>query len=397
MAAERPVERQFPFARLSPPVILAGVVGLALFAAGVFVRPTPFLYGYLAAYLFWFGIAVGSLGAFMLWQLTGGGWGRLLQPILEASIGTLPLLAILFIPIVAGAGRLYPWSDDSIVAADSILESKSSYLNFEGFAVRAVVYFAIWLALATLLLRWSRRYYETSDSRIAGRMATLSGPGLVLWSLALSFAGIDWVMSLEPHWFSSIFPVVFGVGLLLLTLSFSIAVIVGLAAGFEAESPQDAFPIRYLHDLGNLLLAIVMFWAYVAFSQFLLIWSGNLPEETSWYLPRSRGPWFAATLVLIAGQFMLPFAALLFRGVKRRPAVLAGLAGLLVALSLLNIAWQVLPSFDDDSWIGAGLAGTSLAASFVGVGGVWLWAFLGRLRRLPPPPWVELAAEAHHG
>lgn len=375
--------------RLQRMALAVGVVGLGLCALGAMLRPGPVLRSYLVAHSYWLGIALGSLAILMVLHLTGGPWGLAIRRILESATRTLPLLLLLFLPILTGLDAIYPWTRASEVSGDPVLEHKSQYLNVPAFLIRAAVYFAIWLALAYLLNRWSRREDQSGDPRLAGRMRRLSGPGLVLYGLSMTFAAVDWVMSLEPHWFSTIFAVVFGIGQVLAAMSFAVTVLFLLGSRPPLGTLVSPAVCR---DLGNLLLTVVMFWAYTAFAQFLLIWAANLPEEIAWYRPRFAGGWLWVAVFLILCQFALPFVFLLFRRTKNDLRHLSRLAAFLLATCFVNLFWQIAPAGPSDGALGGlldlgyGLDVLASLAAMLGVGGFWIAVFLGQLQRMPLVP-----------
>jgi hypothetical protein len=372
--------------RLLPRSLVIGAIGLACCCACWVVWPAAFFHGYLVGYIFCLGIPLGCLAIEMIYRLTGGGWGEMIHRPMSAAIQTLPLAALFFLPVAAGMERVYPWMSSSSASSGRNLAEKSQYLNADAFLVRAVVYFAVWLLLATLLARWSRQLDRTGDPIFARRLSVLSGPGLVLFSLADTFAAIDWQMSLEPHWYSTIFPVIFGISQLLAGLAFAT-----LAATVLAPHPRvvGAVGKLFLQDLGSLLLAFIVLWAYVSFSQFLLIWTGNLPEETQWYLPRIAGGWqiFAALLALC--QFATPFLFLLSKRIKRNYRTLGGVAAFVLAMHFIDIYWQIIPAFAPGDWAAAWRETIVAIAASLGIGGVLLAAFLWQVRKLPELPLVE--------
>jgi hypothetical protein len=349
--------------------ILAAIVAGGLAAAlGWQQARAQWLYSYLTAWLFWGGITLGSLSILLLHNLTGGAWGRAARPSLRAAAATLPLVALLFLPIAFYAEAIYPWAFPS-AAADPIIEHKRAYLNVDAFRIRAGVYFGVWMALG-LFVAWQSRRTIEPDSKLHRRLRRLSGQGLGLHGLAVTFASIDWMMSLEPHWFSTIYGViVFGAqGLSAHAWAlFITALSLKSAPPAQLEANRDA-----LHDLGKLLLGYLMFWAYVSFSQFLIIWYGNLPEEVGWYLRRFEHPWGLMALAIVFLHFALPFVVLLSREVKRRPAAIAGVAALILAMHWIDTLWQVQPATTSDApyrlWLDAGM----LAA----MGGLWCAVFL---------------------
>jgi hypothetical protein len=372
-----------------------GLLGLAACAAGILLFPSPLFRGYLVAYQFWLGITLGSLALLMIYHLTGGGWGLLLRRLLESSTRTLPLMAILFLPLLPGLDELYVWARAAGEGAHP--EGKFQwYLTVPGFIVRAVIYFAVWLGLAWFLNRWSREQDQRADPRLTARMATLSGPGLVVFVLTLTLATVDWVMSLQPHWFSTIFAVIFGVAQLLAALALAIVVLYAFSS-----SPALARLIssRYSRDLGNLLLTFVMVWIYVVYSQFFLIWIGNLPEEIVWYLPRLAGGWEGLLLGVLGLQFALPFLLLLFRGVKQRLWSLAGVGAIILVTYLVNLFWQIVPAFPPAGLLNHWPDAVGTIVGFLGVGGIWVAAFLQQLRNAPlvAPHDPTLEAVTAHG
>jgi len=307
------------------------------------------------------------------------GVGLAIRRPLESGMRTLPLVAILFLPIALGVGRIYEWAHPEAVAADPILRHKSLYLNVPFFLGRAAVYFGAWLVLSYLLNRWSLEQDATGDRSISRRLQLLSSAGLVLYGLTVTFASIDWAMSLEPHWFSTMYGVLFIAGQGLSAFAFIVAVLV-LIAG---RAPLSQFvEAKHYHDLGKLMLAFVMFWAYVSFSQYLIIWAGNLPEEIPWYLRRLQGGWGWVGAALVVLHFALPFFLLLPASANRNPRILLGVAGLILFMRLVDVFWLTRPAFAKE---GFHLHWMDLLAP-VGVGGLWLAAFLWQLGKRPLLP-----------
>jgi hypothetical protein len=352
----------------------AGIAALAACAAGAAGSPDQFFRSYLFAYLFWIGIALGCFAIVMLHHLVGGSWGVVIRRLLESGAGTLPLMAVLVLPLVAGLPRLYVWARPEAVAGDELLRHKAPYLNVPFFVGRLVFYFAVWIALAHLLNKWSEEQDRTLSPQVKTRLQLLSGPGLVLYGLTVTFASVDWVMSLEPHWFSTIYGILFMTGEALATLAF---VILALLVLVRRKPMADVLKATHFHDLGNLMLAFVMLWAYVCFSQFLIIWSGNLPEEIPWYLRRLTGGWGWVAVVLVVFHFALPFVLLLSRANKQRLQILAGIAGGVLVVRLVDLFWMVMPAFHPGGfrvhWMDLLMP--------VGIGGLWLAAFVWRLKR----------------
>ena len=372
--------------------LAVGLIAAVPCAGGALIFPPSFFRAYLSAYIFWVGIPVGCLALLMLHHLVGGRWGFMIQRVLEAAIQTLPLMALLFIPLFFGLSDLYPWARTEVVAADPLLRQKAAYLNIPFFVARTVFYFAVWIVLGRLLVTWSLQQDRTADTTLTLRLQRLSGPGLVLYGLTVSFAAIDWMMSLEPKWYSTIFGMIFMVSFGLAALALAI-----LATRFlETEKPlaRVVSPDRW-HDLGNLLLAFVMFWAYLNFSQFLLIWSENLAEEIPWYLHRIGGGWEWAAIALILFQFGLPFVLLLSRDTKRNSQILATVAGAILFIHWLDVFWMIAPSFYPARFQ---LHWMDIVAP-IGIGGLWLAVFLGYLKSrallpLHDPRFAELLEQA---
>src|SRR5262249_55292658 len=275
--------------------LIVGAVFMVLLLIGAFVDRAQFFHAYLVGFIFWIGITIGSLALLMLQHLTGGAWGLVIRRVLEASTRTLPLMLILFVPILFGLKQIYPWTSPAFMNQTLALQQKASYLSPTFFLIRAVIYFGLWSAMALLLNWFSLQQDRTAEKRFRKNMQFVSGPGLAFLIISITFAAIDWVMSLEPAWFSTIFGLIFVAAWSLSALSFTIVVMNWLVK----RPPMDtvAQPAHF-HDWGNLLLALVMLWTYFAFSQYLLIWSGNLPEETIWYVARKHGGWGVIALAI---------------------------------------------------------------------------------------------------
>ncbi|HEY7545788.1 MAG TPA: hypothetical protein VID27_12930, partial [Blastocatellia bacterium] len=293
--------------------LIVGAVALAVCVVGAVFDRQQFFRSYLLAFIFWIGIALGCLAILMVQHLSGGAWGLVIRRVLEGATRTFPLLLLLFIPLLFGITSLYEWARPEAHNIP-LLQHKAPYLNVTFFIARAAFYFAVWLVVSFFLNRWSAEQDRTGEEGITRRMQNMSGPGLVLYGLTVTFASIDWVMSLEPEWFSTIFGMLFMAGQAISAMSFVIAVVVLLA---NTEPMSDVIAPRHLHDLGKLLLAFIMIWAYFSFSQFLIIYSGNLPEEVTWYVHRLHGPWRYIGLGLVIFHFALPFLLLLSRDLKR--------------------------------------------------------------------------------
>ena len=374
--------------------LIVGVLFLMILAAGAFLDRPQFFRSYLYGFTFWVGITVGSLALLMLQHLTGGGWGLVIRRVLEAATRTLPLMLLLFVPIVIGTHWIYPWTNPEKMAKSPVLLEKSrGYLNLQFFIVRAAIYFAIWMVVAYFLNRWSLEQDRTAGGQFTKRMQVLSGPGMVLFVFTVTFASIDWLMSLDPEWSSTIYGFIFVAAWSLSALAFVIAVMAALA---KHEPMNHVVAQLHFHDLGKLLLALVMLWAYFAFSQFLIIWSGNLPEEISWYLPRTRGGWGSIALTVVILHFALPFLFLLSRSLKRDASKLVIVAALILVMRLIDLLWMIAPEFTGEhfhiSWM-------DMVAP-IAIGGLWLAAFAWQLskRELIPindPQYESVLEQAH--
>jgi hypothetical protein len=367
--------------------LIAGAAGLAVCAAAWLIVPGSFYHAYLVGYVFWMGIPLGCIGLTLLHHLVGGGWGLpIRRPMESAGITILPM-AILFLPIALGLPHLYEWARP-VEELDALLLSKRPYLNPGFFLGRTAGYFAAWLVMALVIDRLSAAQDRREDYGPSRWLGSVAGPGLILLFLTGTFAAIDWMMTLEPHWVSSIYGAMVVVGQGLATLATMVLVVVWMSD----RRPMDAAVTHgRLHDLGNLLLAFTMLWAYMSFSQFLIIWSGNLPEEIPWYLRRARGAWQWIALALVVFHFFLPFFVLLFRENKRYGRLLARVAAWILAMHWLDLVWLIVPASIEigeshgTPYIPWGTVLLSLAA-LVGIGGIWLSAFLWRLRAWPMVP-----------
>lgn len=377
-------------ARIQRGALIAGVIGLIVCALGAFLNLDQFFQSYLWAYLFWLGLSLGCFGVMMLQHVSGGRWGLVIRRPLEAGALTIPLMAALFLPLSVGLSSLYIWARPDVVAADEILQFKQPYLNVQFFLVRALLYFVIWSGMALLFNRWSSEQDRTANPGLPRRFRLLSAPGLIVYVLTVTFAVFDWSMSLEPHWYSTIYGALFVVSQALTTFAFVITIMTLLAE--RSEIAEVATPDLF-NDLGNLLLAFIMLWGYMSFSQFLIIWSGNLPEEVVWYLHRSAGGWVWVAVILFVFHFAFPFLLLLSRNTKRRPRLLRRLALYVFMIHLLHLFWLVMPAFYQD---GIHVHWLDLAAP-IGIGGIWIAVYLWLLQRKPllalkDHRWVEAGA-----
>jgi hypothetical protein len=378
--------------RLEKTARVVGVAALALCLGAGWNNPTQFLRSYLMAFIFWVGLPLGCSALLMLHHMVGGRWGFPLRRLLESGTKTFLLMAVLILPILFGLPALYSWADPGKVRADPLLQYKHPYLNVPFFVLRTVIYFVIWILLAYFLNKWSDQQDESDDPSLTGRLQSLSGPGLVLFGLTVTFASVDWVMSLEAAWFSTIYGMIFMVTETLAAMSLVTFAVILLSkqkplAGMVSN--QD------LNDCGNLLLTFTMLWAYLSFSQFLIIWAGNLRDEIPWYMSRAMGGWTGVAVILIIFHFAVPFLLLLSRFIKRRAELLGWVAAGLLLMSVVDIYWLTVPAFER---AGPEFHITDWLA-LLGVGGLWTWWFAGRLKGRPLLPLHDprLKEMAQHG
>lgn len=336
---------------------IAALVLLGAVALLAFWNVQAVLRGYLAAIVLWLGLPLGAMLLLLTHRLTGGRWGEIIRAPLAAAIAVMPVFAVLVVPAVVGVQILYPWTGQDLHTPGSLVQFKAAYLTEPFFIARSAVYLLIWTALSVRLCRRIRPGQadehgapNESDRRFAGLL-------IVVLVLTISFAFIDWVGTLEPHWFSTVYGMYHIVGQVLFTLAIMIVVIIARRGSAGANE---------LGDLAGLLLASVVLYAYMAYSQFFIIWNGNLPEEIEWYLRRTRSGWGAVIVILLIIQFALPMFALLMRRVKQHPKPLLALAGVLLAARIMDCGWMVLPAFDHldaVSWISAALAGLGIGCA----------------------------------
>lgn len=367
------------FRRLLLPSLGVGILALVACIIGAFFSPTQFFRAYLAAYIFFLGLGLGSMVILMIYHLTGGAWGFLTRRILEASMRTLPLLAVLFTPVACGVGYLYLWAQPAVVAGNQKLQYQQIYLNAPFFWGRAALYFILWLGLAYLLSKWSARQDRAAVPGSEVKAERLGGIGAVIYGISIHFASVDWVMSLQPAFHSTIFGPLTAAGQLVSAQ----ALVVIVAAWLVRRPPlADIISGEVMNDIGNLLLTFLIFWAYMVWFQFMLIWIANLPVDVIWYVPRSRGGWQWVAYAIFVLHFAVPFFLLLMRAVKQTPRLVAWVAGLIAFMQLVYDYYQVMPAFP----------GTTMADHWMdfltplGIGGIWLAYFLWELGRRPLLP-----------
>jgi len=390
---------------MAPPVariiqsrsLVIGLVFTAIAIGGAFLRPEEFFRGYLLAYMDWLGVTLGSMVILMIRHLTGGGWGTVIRRVLGAAMRCVPLMTILFVPILFGLPHLYVWARPLESIADKHLQEHlrditKSYLSVNGFIVRAAIYFAIWNVLSFFLTKWSREQ-DQPPLRDNNRFKMLSGPGLILYAFTVSFAAIDWVMSLDPSWISTIYGLVILIGQLLAAMCFAV-VVERILAKYKPMS--DWLKPEFVHDHGKWMLTFIMVWAYFSFSQWLIIWAGNLPDEITWYMRRLNGGWGFVGLWLVVFHFAVPFVILLSRPFKRDIRRMVWLATWMLCMRYLDLFWNIEPNFSQRltvTWPDVVLP--------VAIGGLWLWFFFRNLNSMPLLPVHDVDAievlEPAHG
>jgi hypothetical protein len=408
----------FPAAELAVPsvadriqrrALFIGIVGVVGCIIGAIINIDQFLRSYLLAYMLWLGLSLGCLALLMLQYLSGGVWGFIIRRPLEAGSRNLPFMALLFLPLLLGMKRLYPWAQDGFSARlpteQEGLWKWQSYLQPHSWILRALIVLLAWNVLALLLNRWSRRQDEIEeDPAIRNRRyQKLSGPGLIIYAFGITFASVDWIMSLSPFWYSTIYGMIFMIGEALLAFCF----VVILLATFGQYRPLSGLLVRdHFHDLGKLILMGVLVWSYFSFSQLLIIWSGNLPEEITWYLDRIAGGWKFIAGALILFHFALPFLLLLSRDLKRDGRKLMIIAVWLFIMRFVDLFWYIEPNFYGHGAQGAHYSWTALVMDLLvpaAMGGLWLWLFFYQLKARPLFPlrdhlWEELMKQqkVHH-
>lgn len=375
-----------PEERLGPRAIrveqisgVVGALGLLLCCAGFFANRAEFFQSYLFAFIYWGGFTIGGLGVLLMNHVVGGIWGVTTRRLLGAAVRTLPLLVLLFIPIVIGIKDIYPWAQPETVRHNDFLLHKLGYLNLPFFLLRTVVYFAIWFFWGFRVYKMADLQDETGDAALRERMRRFSAPGLLIFTLSASFAYIDWTLSADAQYYSTVYGAMILIGDVLQTFALVIIVLV-LASG------KDRFGGRVnpkvLHDLGNLMFAFTIFWTYLTASQLIITWPANLPQEIEWYLVRVRGGWKALAVMVGFSMFAIPFLALLSQARKRNPRRLVRVAVWILCARVVDIFWIVAPTYRTH---GFALYWTDIAA-FLGVGGIWTYVYLGQLRRRPLLP-----------
>lgn len=359
--------------RVQRNALIVGVIAIAASLLGLFQNATHFWQSYLFAFIFWAGLALGCLGIFFLHNVVGGNWGVAIRRFLQAGIKTLPLIAIAIIPVLLALKTLYSWTNPEVRAHDFAVGHKAIYMNVPFFIARTVFYFAIWFFLGWRILRMANEHDRTGDPALFKKIKGASAPALLIFTLSTTYAFVDWIMSLEPDWYSTIYPWMFTVGEFLVTFSFVIALLILLS---DREPFASFLKTAHYHDLGNLMLAFTMLWAYLSFSQLIIIWSENLPDEIPWYVRRFSGGWGYMAWFISIFHFCVPFFLLLMRFIKRNPNLLRTIAIWMIFIRVIDVFWIVIPAFRQRAlevyW-------TDIAL-LIGLGGVWLWYFVRNLK-----------------
>lgn len=363
-------------ATLEKPALIIGVIAIIVAIAGFFIggdHGAQFFRSYLYAFIVVMAIPVGSLALLAIHNLSGGVWGLVARRYYEAGARTMWFAALAFIPLIFGTHQLYEWTHQEVVAQDAILQWKAPYLNGGFWSIRGIAIVVIWTLLAMMVTRLGSNYERTGDPHTALRARRLSAATLLILAITLTFASVDWVMSTEPHWFSTMYGISFMVGAFLIGHAFAI---IGATRNATATAVRRiAGPVPY-RDLGNLMLAFVLLWAYTGFSQLLLIWYGNLREEIPWYIKRSQGGWLILGGLLLVMHFFVPFFALLNRPLKENPVTLGRIAMYLILMRVLDVFWYIAPAFHPTdfhlSWMDV--------AALLGLGGIWFFLYIRNLR-----------------
>jgi hypothetical protein len=360
-------------------LFVGAIVALIATGIGAWFQPKQFFFSYLFAVLYWLGLSLGCFTLTMLHYLTGGRWGYPTRRFFEAGLMVLPLMLLLFVPIYFGLRQLYPWAQPGQVANDLRLQHLRPYQNTWAYIFRSLIFFGLTIWMGWRLRHWSLAQDATTDAEPTRKARFLSGIGIVLFSLIATFVYVDWIMSLERRWYSTMFAVIVLIGQILLAYAFAIV----LLSLFRRQEPiAGVVSQTHYHHLGNLLLTFVLFWTYVSFGQFLIIYSGDIPEELNWYRHRIAGGWVGVLWALALFHFFVPFLLLLFRRLKKTALPLTVIAGLLLLAHVLDMYWLVMPALHPHgpavSWMDA--------AAFLAIGSLWLGVFLAHLKSAPLLP-----------
>lgn len=377
-------------ARLRMLALGIGGIGLIVWAVGLYFQPEQALRSWLLGFIFWGGIGIGSIGVLILQYLTGGAWGVVIRRIVEAGSRTLPVILVLWLPLAIGLTSLYEWTH--LPPDDYAMKGRGWFMTTESWILRSVVYFALFGVIVFLLNKWGGEQDKTDNyedaEKFLGRATAFCGPIMVIYALIVTFAVVDWVMMLDPHFFSTMWGLLFVAGWALSCFCFSVT----LLAYLSDKAPMNrVLGFRHFHDLGKLMLALVMVWAYFNFSQFLIIWSGNIPEETGWYIDRMKGGWGYIGVGLILLHFAFPYLLLLRQDLKRKAKMLASVAVFILLMRLVDMFYLIGPNPRIDHTLerGAFIVSWMDFVAPVAVGGIWLWYFFGQLMKRPLVPVMD--------
>jgi hypothetical protein len=383
-----------PYRRFQTVALGVGGVALLLALVLAFVSGArPFFESYLLSFMLWGGLSLGCFVLLLVQHLAGGSWGALIRRPLEAGASVLPVMAVLFIPILFGMGALYPWTQQAYLDTHPLVAAKTEYLNVPFFIIRSVLYFAVLLYGVWFFVKQSRLQDErpAEASRIGFRLKRVSGAWIVVFVIVMTFAGIDWGMSITPEFFSGIYSVILMIGQALGAMCLVLFTIVYLAS--RDPKVNELLTSKRLQDLGNFLMAFTMFWAYTNFSQLIIIWSNNIIETNPYYVVRFSPAWQGVGLFLLFFGFFAPFAILFSRWVKRKRRALLMVAAWAVLIRVLDLYYILVPSFGRE-----GLAVTlSDLLLILGLGGIWLGVYAMRLGSSPTLPLNDprLMPDAH--
>ncbi len=378
--------------RVQSIALLVGAIFTILTLIQLVVSPTQFFRSWSAGFIIPFALGLGSLAVLMLQYMSGGAWGMVTRRQLEAGARTMPLVFLFFIPLFFGMPRLYEWADKAKLDTDKLIRDKSAYLNPTWWSIRAIVVFAIWMTLAFVLTRLSQQEEETGSLAVSKRLTTWSAGGLVLYVFTLTSATTDWWMSMNDHWFSTIFALIFlgGQGLTVVSLALITTTLL------MREQPMAGIVTkRHLHDLGNLLFMFTLFWTYVSFSQLVIIWSGNLPSEITWYIDRMNGGWGWIGMIMIFLQWMLPFLILLSQKIKRNPNSVRTMAIWVLVIRMIDAIYMVEPNYHGQHFF---ISWSDITA-LLGMTGLWVWYYVNELKKRPLIPYnaPDLGKALTHG
>jgi hypothetical protein len=356
-----------------------GIAGIAGCIGAYFVDPKQFFFAYLTAFAFWVSLGLGGLFFTMIHHLVDATWSVVLRRLVETLAYTLPILLIFFIPVLLGMSHLYPWTDATMVAEDHLLVKKTGFLNTGFFLLRTVIYFGIWTFLAFKLRSLSLKQDSGHDVGITKSWRKISAPGMILFALTTTFASFDWIMSLDPHWYSTIFGAYYFAGAAMSCMAITMIMVVYLHSKNVLKATVTE---EHYHDIAKLMFAFIVFWAYMAFSQYFLIWYANIPEETIWYKHRWEGSWVTITMIIVIGHFCLPFLMLITRAAKRSGKFMLLAALYMLVIHYVDLYWLIFPNLYEGnahfSWVDI--------VTMMAIGGPFMWYFWTRFTAGPLVP-----------